>query len=237
MWVTQCRGLVTGFMGVHAAGGERFQLSLLCERTITIFSNKNMTTAEGGMVVSSDPKIADRVRLLRSHGMTSMSYDRARGHATEYDILELGYNYRLDDIRAALGLAQLAKMPDDIAKRLQLRQRYEQALAEVAEVSIPFAGGSNEMRSNYILVIRLNSVDRSRRDAVRASLAREGVQTSMHYPPLHQFKIFGTDNNVDLPHTERAGDSLITLPFFKAMGDDQVAHVAGALRTALCARS
>ena len=200
----------------------------------SFFSNKNMTTAEGGMVVSADPEVAARVRLLRSHGMTTMSYDRARGHATSYDVVELGYNYRLDDIRSALGLVQLAKMPDDIERRTQLRRSYERALAEISDVSVPFAGGANEMRSNYIMAIRLQGADAARRDGVRRALAEEGIQTSMHYPPLHRLKTFA-DGAAALPGTERAGAELITLPFFKTMTGDQLAHVVSGLRNAIAA--
>ena len=73
----------------------------------SFFSNKNISTGEGGMLVTNNEEFARRVRLLRSHGMTSMSYQRASGHATSYDVVELGYNYRMDDLRASIGLAQL----------------------------------------------------------------------------------------------------------------------------------
>jgi dTDP-4-amino-4,6-dideoxygalactose transaminase len=200
----------------------------------SFFANKNMTTAEGGMVVSADPEIAARVRRLRSHGMTSLSYDRARGHATGYDIHELGYNYRIDDIRSAIGLVQLAKMPDDIRRRGRLRQAYRQALADIPEVAVPFGDGSNEMRSNYIMAIRLKNADATRRDNVRAALAQQGVQTSMHYPPLHRLATF-SDTTAVLPKTERVGASLITLPFFKTMSEDQLAYVIDSLKKAMAA--
>jgi bacteriocin-like protein len=200
----------------------------------SFFSNKNMTTAEGGMLVTGDPEIAARSRLLRSHGMTTMSYDRARGHATSYDVVELGYNYRLDDIRSAIGLVQLAKMSDDIERRARLRQAYERALSAIPEIAVPFAGTSNEMRSNYIMAIRLKGADAARRDAVRSALADYGIQTSMHYPPLHRLKTFA-NGAVALHETERAGAELITMPFFKTMSEDQLAHVIGGLRAAIAA--
>ncbi len=198
----------------------------------SFFSNKNMTTAEGGMVVTADPEIAARVRLLRSHGMTTMSYDRARGHATGYDVVELGYNYRLDDLRSAIGLVQLSKLPEDIVRRANLRQRYEEALAPISDIELPFAGRSNEARSNYIFPVRLKSSDAAGRDAVRAALARSGVQTSMHYPSLHRLHTFA-DREVRLPMTEQASDSLITLPFFKTMTGQQLTYVVEALKEAL----
>jgi dTDP-4-amino-4,6-dideoxygalactose transaminase len=199
----------------------------------SFFSNKNMTTAEGGMVVTSTPEIATRVRLLRSHAMTSTSYDRERGHATGYDVTEVGYNYRLDDLRSAIGLVQLAKLPNDIARRARLRESYERALAKSADVTVPFLGHSKEMRSNYIMVIRLKA-DSARRDRVRAALSDRGIQTSMHYPPLHRLKTFA-DRTIKLPNTESAAASLITLPFFKTMTSEQLDHVVSGLMEAIAA--
>ena len=82
----------------------------------SFFSNKNISTGEGGMLVTRDSKLANRARLLRSHGMTTMSYQRAKGHSTNYDVVEYGYNYRMDDIHATIGLTQLAKIPADYQK-------------------------------------------------------------------------------------------------------------------------
>ena len=107
----------------------------------SFFPNKNMTTAEGGMVVTNEADLARRVRLLRSHAMTTVSYDRARGHAASYDVVELGYNYRLDDLRAALGIVQLSKMPEDLLSRARLRTAYEQMLSDIDEVLVPFLVG------------------------------------------------------------------------------------------------
>jgi dTDP-4-amino-4,6-dideoxygalactose transaminase len=198
----------------------------------SFFSNKNMTTAEGGMVVTGDADLAARVRLLRSHGMTSLSYDRAKGHATGYDVVDVGFNYRLDDIRAAIGLVQLGKMPDDIARRAALRRTYLEALAGIADISVPFAEASNEARSNYIMAVRVTAGGAERRDAVRAALADDGVQTSMHYPPLHRLKTFA-EAEVSLPKCEDAGATLVTLPFYKTMDDRHIDHVVGSLRRAL----
>jgi len=83
----------------------------------SFFSNKNITTAEGGMLVTNDDSLAERAKLMRSHGMTTMSYERFKGHATSYDVVEVGYNYRLDNVRSALGVTQLKKLNEDIERR------------------------------------------------------------------------------------------------------------------------
>ena len=198
----------------------------------SFFPNKNMTTAEGGMVVTADEEIARKVRLLRSHAMTTLSYDRARGHAASYDVIDLGYNYRLDDIRAALGIVQLAKMPEDLVLRARLRESYEEMLRELDDVVVPFSRGNNEARSNHIMPIILRSSDRARRDKVRGELQELGVQTSVHYPPAHKLSTFSAET-CTLPVTEKVGDSLITLPLFKLMSQEQLALVVESLRTVL----
>ena len=198
----------------------------------SFFPNKNMTTAEGGMVVTNEADLARRVRLLRSHAMTTVSYDRARGHAASYDVVELGYNYRLDDLRAALGIVQLSKMPEDLLSRARLRTAYEQMLSDIDEVLVPFLGGSNESRSNHIMPIVVRSSDRTRRDKIRAGLQERGVQTSVHYPPAHQLSTF-SGTPCSLPVTERVGNSLITLPLFKSMTREHLSHVVESLKTVI----
>src|SRR5450759_1953962 len=109
----------------------------------SFFSNKNMTTGEGGMVITNNDAIAHQLRLLRSHGMTSMSWDRHRGHAWSYDVVDLGYNYRIDEIRAALGRVQLRKLERNNELRRKLTAIYREQLEELApQIVVPF----NKMR-------------------------------------------------------------------------------------------
>ena len=105
----------------------------------SFFSNKNMTTGEGGMLTTNDDELADRLRLLRSHGMTSLSWDRFKGHAWSYDVVDLGYNYRIDEIRSSLGRVQLAKLEGNNARRRDLTALYHECLQELApQVIVPF---------------------------------------------------------------------------------------------------
>ena len=90
----------------------------------SFFSNKNISTGEGGMLITNNPELYERVKLLRSHGMTSLSYERAKGHATSYDVVDLGYNYRMDDIRSSIGIVQLDKLKNDLNKRVKIRESY-----------------------------------------------------------------------------------------------------------------
>ena len=122
--------------------------------SFSFFSNKNISTGEGGMFITNDEEMARKARLIRSHGMTTMSYQRASGHATEYDIATLGYNFRMDDIRAAIAIEQLKKLPADLEKRIKVREQYLRRLSKMEGVIVPFAENT-EFVSNYILPVVL----------------------------------------------------------------------------------
>lgn len=186
----------------------------------SFFSNKNISTGEGGMLITNNKEIADKVRLLRSHGMTTMSYQRAGGHATAYDIVELGYNFRLDDIHAAIAIEQLKKLPGDLEKRIAVRERYLQNLSKVANVVVPFADNT-EFVSNYIMPIVLTKGTVEDRDKIREAIHAAGIQTSVHYPAIHRFQIYKEYGAV-LPQTEYVTDHEITLPMYAALTLEQV---------------
>ena len=105
----------------------------------SFFSNKNISTGEGGMLVTNNKEIFEKAKLLRSHGMTTMSYERASGHSTNYDVVELGYNYRMDDIRASIGIVQLDKLYNDIKRRDFVRSEYYRNLYNISKIIIPFS--------------------------------------------------------------------------------------------------
>lgn len=197
----------------------------------SFFSNKNLTTAEGGMLVTNDADCDRAARLLRSHGMTSLSYERSRGHATAYDVVDVGYNYRLDDLRASLGLVQLEKMPADLVRRARVRDHYGEQLGGLNEMIIPFAAHRGPV-SNYIFPIVLADGGAARRDAVRQRLHAAGIQTSVHYPAVHRFHAYG-GGTVRLPQTERVADHVISLPMYGALTSEAVRYVATELRRAL----
>ncbi|MBQ8271274.1 MAG: DegT/DnrJ/EryC1/StrS family aminotransferase [Bacteroidaceae bacterium] len=186
----------------------------------SFFSNKNISTGEGGMLITNNKEIADKVRLLRSHGMTTMSYQRAGGHATAYDIVELGYNFRLDDIHAAIAIEQLKKLPGDLEKRIEVRNRYIQNLSKVANIVVPFADNI-EFVSNYIMPIVLTKGTVDERDKIREAIHAAGIQTSVHYPAIHRFSIY-KDYGAVLPQTEYVTDHEITLPMYAALTMEQV---------------
>lgn len=197
----------------------------------SFFSNKNISTGEGGMLVTNNTDYAQTAKLLRSHGMTTMSYQRASGHATEYDVLRLGYNYRMDDIHAAIGLAQLDKIKADLEKRAKVRQTYLEYLAAFSEVTVPF-GEHKEFSSNYIMPIVINGAGKERRDTIREAMHARGVQTSVHYPAVHRFSIYRNEK-IKLPMTEAITDSILTLPFYANLSNDEVRFVCDSLAETL----
>ena len=197
----------------------------------SFFSNKNISTGEGGMFISNNKEMADKARLLRSHGMTTMSYQRAGGHATAYDIVELGYNFRLDDIHAAIAIEQLKKLPGDLKQRIAVRNRYIELLSKVENVVIPFAD-NKEFTSNYIMPIIVTKGTVEDRDAIRNKIHEAGVQTSVHYPAIHRFSIYKEYGAV-LPQTEYVTDHEITLPMYAALTMEDVEYIVKVVDTAV----
>lgn len=197
----------------------------------SFFGNKNMTTAEGGMVVTNDDHLAERVRILRSHGMTTLTWDRFKGHASTYDVVDLGYNYRIDEIRAAIGREQLKKLPAGNARREVLVGRYRQALREQAQsLGLPFSEKRGVSSQHIFPVLLPEGVDR---ESFREAMKRDGIQTSFHYPPVHQFAIYRQDGE-ELWMTENVACRQVTLPLFPGMTEEQqdwvVESVVKALR-------
>ncbi|KAB2906999.1 MAG: DegT/DnrJ/EryC1/StrS family aminotransferase [Ignavibacteriales bacterium] len=190
----------------------------------SFFSNKNISTGEGGMLVTNNNELFERAKLLRSHGMTSMSYERAKGHSTEYDVVALGYNYRMDDIRAAIGIVQLDKLKADLEKRAIVREHYISNLSNCKNLIIPFQD-YREFSSNYIFPIILKNGTKEKRDILRHQLANAGIQTSVHYPAVHRFNIY-QQFNYSLQKTDYVTNCLITLPMYSSLPIDKVEFIS-----------
>lgn len=197
----------------------------------SFFSNKNISTGEGGMFVTNNKEFAERARLLRSHGMTTMSYQRASGHATQYDIVELGYNFRMDDIRAAIAIEQLKKLQPDLEKRSLVRKHYVERLPEIQDIVVPFSDNT-EFVSNYIMptVLKIGTVED--RDRIRNQLHDAGIQTSVHYPAIHRFSIY-KEYASKLPQTEFVTDHEITLPMYARLTIEQVDYIVDTYKEVL----
>ncbi len=197
----------------------------------SFFSNKNLPVGEGGMIVTDDDDLADRLRLLRSHGMTTLTWERHRGHASSYDVVAQGFNYRLDELRAAIGLHQLRRLPDENARRGVISARYRERLDGTSGITIPFGELEEGTSSAHHLAVAL--LPEGRRDGVRAALAERRIQTSVHYPPIHLFSYYRElGERRPLPRTEAVAARVVTLPLYAHMDDEQVELVIeGVLET------
>jgi dTDP-4-amino-4,6-dideoxygalactose transaminase len=211
------RGLVLLEDAAHAIGVRhegRHVGTFGAAGAFSFFSNKNLAVGEGGAVVTDDDELAERMRLLRSHGMTTLTWDRHRGHASSYDVVALGFNYRIDEPRAALAGARLERLDAENARRAELVRRYRERLPEGVLATAP--GGL------HIFTVVVGGD----RDAIRDAMAQRGVQTSVHYPPAHRFSIYA---GAALPVTEAYARSTITLPLFADMTQAQQDLVLDAL--------
>jgi len=183
----------------------------------SFFSNKNMTTAEGGLAATDDEDLAARIRNMRSHGMTTLSWDRHHGRPSTYDVLAHGFNYRTDDLRSALGLAQLDRLLEINDSRRRLAACYASEIERRLDnrAHYIFAERPTEGTAHLAGIV----IDPALRDAVRTRLAELGVQSSLHYPPIHLFSAFAGSCPDGLPVSESFSRGMITLPMHAGLDE------------------
>ena len=199
----------------------------------SFFGNKNLTTGEGGMVVTNDNKLAAKLGILRSHGMTTLTWDRHKGHASTYDVVDFGYNYRIDEMRSALGREQLKKLPAGNTRRGELVGLYRDLLAElVPEVKVPFQEERGVSSYHIMAVLLPEGTDKL---GLMEAMKAQRIQTSWHYPPVHTFTAFKDGRNWSdaLLLTEAIAKREMTLPLYPGMRDEQVKLVVEALKESL----
>ncbi len=197
----------------------------------SFFSKKQLCVGEGGMVTTADERLAERVRMLRSHALTSTTWDRHHGHAPDYDVLDIGFNYRLDEPRAALGLSRLQRLDDSIAARRAIVRSYRERLADVAGIELAFGEQAVERSSHFAFPVLL--ADRESRDRFRAELKANGVQTTW-YPALHSFteyRQFAPPGG--LPRALEVAERHCALPLSSTMDEAEVEIVVEVVRAAL----
>lgn len=212
-------------------GGERKLGTYGQSGTFSFFSNKILSCGEGGLLATADERVAELARSRRSHAMTSGTWDRHRGHAMGYDVVEVGYNYRLDEPRAALLSARLPDLAADIAERRRLTARYRELLADVDRVTLPYSDEQVAASSCYVMPVMLENAEQ--RDAVRKLLSENhGVQTSVLYPSINEFTAYGAGKQ-ELPRSETVARTQLTLPLYPHLGDERLQRVVEALRASL----
>ena len=202
---------------------------------VTVFSfyaNKTMTTGEGGMVVTRQATLAQRMRVMRLHGIDRDAFDRFRSTtpAWYYEVIAPGFKYNLTDIAAAMGLVQLKKLPRFLARRQHLAARYRARLKGLPIVHPPEACG--DTHAWHLYVLRLTPAAQINRDALLQALAQRGVGCSVHYIPLHRQPYWRDRYNLTtdmFPHSETAYLSMFSIPLFTAMSESDQDRVIAAL--------
>jgi perosamine synthetase len=220
----------------HALGGSykgRPVGSLADLNTFSFHPVKHITTGEGGMVTTDDSGLAGRMRIFRNHGITTDQRQRHEQGSWFYEMVELGYNYRMTDFQCALGLSQLAKLPGWIARRREVAAAYDRAFADIPEVKPltvrPEVGHAHHLYTAQVQLERLK-VGRAR---IFAALRAENIGVNVHYVPVHLHPFyrqrFGTGPGF-CPVAEAAYERLLSLPNFPRMSAADVDDVVAAVR-------
>lgn len=213
------------------------------ESDATVFSfyaNKTMTTGEGGMVVTRNAEMAKRMRIMRLHGMNRDAFDRfvSKTPAWYYEVVAPGFKYNLTDVASALGLVQLTRLPDFLERRQVLAARYATELKDLPLI-LPADAPAGDIHSWHLYVVRLDDTAVARglgRDAVIQGLSDRGIGTSVHYVPLHRHPYWRDRYQLSaemFPVADKAYETMLSIPLYTAMSDDDQARVIDALREAL----
>jgi len=232
--LAEARGLVVIEDAAHALGAEYHGRPVGTLSELTAFSFhpvKHVTTGEGGMVVTDDPDLAAKMRIFRTHGVTADFRQRAEAGSWVYEMVALGYNYRLPDINCALGLAQMDRLGKWLSRRREIAARYTEAFAQMPEVDVPrVLAGTNPAWHLYVIELNLEQL-RVKRKEIFAALRAENIGVNVHYIPVYwhpHYQQLGYEKGL-CPVAESAYERLISLPMFPAMTDEDVDNVIEAV--------
>jgi len=193
----------------------------------SLFSKKQLSVGEGGMVVTADAELAAKVRLLRSHGMTSVTWDRHLGYAETYDVVDIGFNFRMDEPHAALALSRIERVDDETAIRRARVRRYREALRGQAAIGVPWSDDDVARSAHFAFPILLP--DRQTRDRLRSSLAGMGIQTTA-YPAITELTAYeASGNGRALARSADLAQRHCVLPLSPLMSDADVDAVVRAV--------
>lgn len=194
----------------------------------SFFSNKNISIGEGGMVCTQNPKLHEKLRLLRSHGMTSLTLDRHKGRTTSYDVVQPGLNYRMDEMRSAIGSVQLEKLSNGNIKRGELTQHYRNKL-NYSLIEIPFSNQPSSCVSAYHILPVLLPADTDRNLIIK-ELKEKRIQSSIHYPPFWNFSAYKNKFiEADSPIAAEICRRELTLPLFPKIKKEEIDMITDSL--------
>jgi dTDP-4-amino-4,6-dideoxygalactose transaminase len=227
------RGLALIEDAAHGAGswlGDGHLGTFGLAGAISFSAGKNLGIGEGGVLLTDDDELAEHARLMRWHGVTRSIWERHHGGTESYGVSGLGFNYRVDDPRAAIAHSRLRRLDEDNRRRAAIESVYRDELDELAGIS-PLAAPPDSARvSNSIFAVILD--EGVNRDAFRDSLTQSGIQTSVHFTPVHRFELYA-DSGVELPVADAFAARTVSLPMFPEMAESQQAQVIEAVRNAL----
>lgn len=232
--LADAHGLLLVEDACHAVGARYEGRPIGSLSDLSVFSFhpvKHVAAGEGGMVTTQDPELARRLRLFRNHGITTDFRERAAAGAWAYEMVDLGFNYRLTDIHSALGLSQLAKLDRSIARRRVIARRYDEAFAGLPLRPVVPRAGADHVYHLYVVLLDIECLTVGRKE-VFAALRAEGIGVNVHYVPVHLHPYYrerlGTAPGM-LPVAEDAYERMLTLPLFPAMSDADVEDVVAAV--------
>ncbi len=207
----------------------------------SFYANKTITTGEGGMLVTRDPEIARRARVMRLHGISRDAFDRFTATAPSwyYEIIAPGFKYNLTDIAAALGIHQLKRLRGFQQRRAEIAARYDAAFADLPLLLPPRPADAADLHAWHLYVVRLGDAAPVGRDAFIERLFALGIGVSVHYIPLHLHPYWRDRyalSPAQFPHSQHAYERMASLPLYTKMSDGDVERVIDAVREVLGVR-
>ncbi|MDX6637866.1 MAG: hypothetical protein QOJ01_1377 [Solirubrobacterales bacterium] len=234
--ICEPRGIAIIEDGCQAVGGRFADGARLGTKGLaacfSFFSKTKLGAGEGGIITTDDDAVEASVRSLRSHAMTSVTWDRHRGHAETYDVPELGFNYRIDETRATLALARLGRLDDELDALRGVVRGYRERLAGLDGVEVPFSDAEVELSGHFAFPVLV--ADAERRDGVRERAHAAGVQTTF-YPALTQLTAFRRGADDGCPVAEEFASRHVALPLASRLDDAKLDLVVETLGAALAA--
>ena len=219
----------------HALGAKYKGRSVGTLAYVNMFSFhpvKHITTGEGGLVTTDDPDLAQRMRVFRNHGIATDIHQREKRGTWFYEMVDLGYNYRITDFQCALGISQLRRLPGWVIRRQEIARRYDSVFAEIPAIK-PLSLQPQVSHAYHLYVVQLK-LERLKceRGAIFTALRAEGIGVNVHYIPVHLHPYFreryGTKRG-DCPVVEAAYERLLTLPLYPEMSSQDVENVIRAV--------
>ena len=222
----------------HSLGAEYIGQKTGGIGTIGCFSfypTKIITTLEGGMVTTNDEKIAEQTKILREHGMTKSAFEREKKATWYYDVVDLGYNYRLNEVQAALGISQLKRVDEINRKRIEAAHYYTQKLKEIDGIIPPYEA-NDRTHIYHLYVIRVTEKYGIDRDELYRRLSVKGIGLSVHYTPLHLLTFYKKKLGYrvgDFPTAEKISKEILSLPLFPTISKAQIDYVIEEIKKAM----